>query len=57
MYIMYLHFYFDSLSEFSVNTTSGPSPLGEKETNFVREGLVVEFWREKLEAFDKVEVF
>ena len=55
--IKYLHFHFDYLSELSVNTTSGPSLLGEKETNFVREGLVVEFWREKLEAFDKVEVF
>ena len=41
--IMYLHFYLDYLSELSVNTTSGPSLLGEKETNFVREGLVVEF--------------
>ena len=54
---MYVLAFFDYLSELSVNTTSGPSLLGEKETNFVREGLVVEFWREKLEAFDKVEVF
>ena len=47
---MYLHFYLDYLSELSVNTTSGPSLLGEKETNFVREGLVAEFWREKFDA-------
>ena len=54
---MYLHFYFDYLSELSVNTTSGPSLLGEKETNFVREGLVVEFCRETVEAFKRVDVF
>ena len=40
-----------------MNTTSGPSLLGEKETNFVRGGLVVEFWREKFETFERVEVF
>ena len=48
---MYLYSYFDYLSELSVNTTSGPSLLGEKETNFVREGLVVEFWRKKSWSF------
>ena len=40
-----------------MKTTSGPSLLGEKETNFVREGIVVEFWREKFEAFERVDVF
>ena len=55
-YLHYLYSYYH-LSELSVNTTSGPSLIGEKETNFVREGLVVEFWREKFEAFERVEVF
>ena len=56
-YLHYLYSYFDYLSELSVNTTSGPSLLGEKETNLVREGLVVEFWRETSEAFERIEVF